>query len=119
MEFKGIGKVFDLTNERQYETIGQFWDEMAEQYGLENLQGLGYHWQGNEISYAIGFKSGDIPNWNVCISLPEDGWLTVQGKTEQLKALYDEIYQGGRITYEIETFCENGSCQIHYWRRHK
>jgi hypothetical protein len=42
MVFSGISRVFDLTDEQQYETIGQFWDEMAALYGLENLRGLGY-----------------------------------------------------------------------------
>lgn len=53
MQFNGIARVFKLTNEEQYETIGQFWDEMARDYGLENLRGLGYKWENDEISYAI------------------------------------------------------------------
>ena len=39
MIFKGISKEFSLLNEDQYNTIGEFWDEMALLYGLENLQG--------------------------------------------------------------------------------
>ena len=49
MIFKGIFKRFSLLNEEQYNTIGAFWDEMEELYGLENLQGLGYKWAGNTI----------------------------------------------------------------------
>ena len=116
MVFYGISRVFDLTNEAQYETIGQFWDEMAAQYGLENLQGLGYQWRENQFFYAIGLKSGHIPGWNVSISLPDDGWDMATGRTEQLKEIYDDIYRQGRLQYEIETFFKDGTCQILYYR---
>ena len=59
MLFKGISKEFSLLNEDQYNTIGDFWDEMASIYGLENLQGLGYKWVDDKIFYAIGLKAGD------------------------------------------------------------
>ena len=116
MEFKGVSKVFDLTDEQQYETIGQFWDEMTALYGLENLRGLGYAWQGNTMSYAIGLKSGDIENYNVQITLPDDGWFTAKGQTDDLKSMYDEIYKNGRLQYEIELFYEDGTCEINYYR---
>ena len=116
MVFHGITRDFDLTNEQQYETIGQFWDEMTDLYGLENLIGLGYGWQGNRISYAIGLKSGEIPGCNLRISLPDEGWQTVTGQTDGLKQLYDSIYQGGKLQYEIETFFQDGTCQIRYYR---
>ena len=116
MLFTGICKSFELTNEQQYETIGQFWDEMAALYGLENLQGLGFDWHGNTLSYAIGLKDGQIPELNMQISLPEEGWITAHGETSRLKEMYDEIYKGGPLKYEIETFDENGHCQIRYIR---
>lgn len=116
MVFNGIAKVFDLTNEVQYETIGQFWDEMAALYGLENLQGLGYEWRANQLFYAIGLKDGNIPDYTVSIPLPEDGWVTVHGQTDRLKELYDDIYKHGRLQYEIETFFEDGTCEIRYYR---
>ena len=116
MIFNGISKVFKLTHEEQYETIGQFWDELALIYGLENLRGLGYKWENDEISYAIGLKNGDIEGYNLSISLPDEGWVNANGKTEHLKELYDEIYKGGRLTYEIETFFEDGRCEISYYR---
>ena len=116
MIFKGISRDFDLTDEQQYETIGQFWDEMTELYGLENLRGLGYVWQGNTLSYAIGLKDGDIEGCNVHIHLPDDGWETVNGQTDYLKAIYDNIYQDGRLQYEIEEFFEDGTCVIKYYR---
>ena len=117
MVFKGISRVFKLTNEEQYETIGQFWDEMALIYGLENLRGLGYKWENDEISYAIGLKNVDIEGYNLSITLPDDGWVTVSGKTERLKELYDEIYKNGRLAYEIETFFEDGRCEVSYYRK--
>ena len=116
MIFYGISKDFLLTNEQQYDTIGQFWDEMAVLYGLENLQGLGYRWENGRISYAIGLKSGCIPGCNLRIQLPDSGWTLAEGKTDELKQLYDAIYQAGRLQYEIETFCDNGSCRILYYR---
>ncbi|MBQ3080216.1 MAG: hypothetical protein IJC48_09515 [Clostridia bacterium] len=116
MVFTGISKDFLLTNERQYETIGRFWDEMELKYGLENLQGLGYRWDGCIISYAIGLKNGRIEGSNLSIPLPDDGWEKVTGKTVNLKQMYDEIYKYGPLQYEIETFYEDGKCEILYRR---
>ena len=116
MIFKGITKDFDLTNEQQYDTIGQFWDEMSARYGLENLHGLGYLWKDNTISYAIGLKNSCINGYDFSIELPDDDWVTVKGKTDDLKQIYDEIYKGGRLQYEIETFDEKGNCEIRYYR---
>ena len=116
MVFKGISKEFSLRNEEQYNTIGDFWDEMALRYGLENLQGLGYKWADNKIFYAIGLRVGDIKDYNVCIELPDENWAIVNGKTENLKEIYNEIYKYGSLKYEIETFDEKGNCQIKYYR---
>ena len=116
MIFKGVSKEFSLLNEDQYNTIGDFWDEMASLYGLENLQGLGYKWAGTKIFYAIGLKGGEMKGSNVCIQLPDTGWTVVDGETANLKGMYDEIYKLGSLKYEIETFTENGKCQIKYYR---
>ena len=116
MLFKGISKEFSLLNENQYNTIGDFWDEMALLYGLENLQGVGYKWENGKISYAIGLKCGDINNYNLCIELPDTNWVTVSGETEKLKEIYNEIYKSGPLKYEIETFSEKGKCLIKYYR---
>ena len=116
MVFQGISKVFSLSNEQQFETIGQFWDEMAALYGLENLRGLGYSWNDDQISYAIGLKNGCIAESSVSVELPDDGWIKVKGKTENLKQIYDEIYKDGALHFEIETFYENGNCEIWYYR---
>lgn len=116
MIFKGISKEFSLLNEEQYNTIGDFWDEMALLYGLENLQGLGYQWAGNKIFYAIGLKNGDIKDYNLCIELPDTSWSIVNGETENIKEIYNKIYKFGALKYEIETFSENGECQIKYYR---
>ena len=114
--FKGIAKEFSLFNNDQYNTIGKFWDEMSALYGLENLQGLGYKWAGGKIYYAIGLKVGDIPNDNFSMQLPDTGWTVVHGKTDNLQGIYNEIYKSGPLQYEIETFQENGDCQIKYYR---
>jgi predicted transcriptional regulator YdeE len=116
MLFKGISREFSLLNEDQYNTIGDFWDEMSLLYGLENLQGLGYKWSGGKIFYAIGLKSADIDGYNLCIDLPDENWTLVNGETEKLREIYNEIYKSGPLKYEIETFDENGKCQIKYYR---
>ncbi len=116
MVFKGITKEFSLLNDNQYNTIGEFWDEMALLYGLENLQGLGYKWINNTIHYAIGLKKGVINNCNINIDLPDVGWKEVNGKTEKLNEIYEEIYKNGPLKYEIETFDKDGKCKIMYYR---
>ena len=116
MIFRGISKEFSLLNEDQYNTIGDFWDEISAIYGLENLQGLGYKWEGGKIFYAIGFKVGEIPEYNLCIELPDSGWTVVDGDTDALKEIYDEIYKSGPLKYEIEIFSEDGKCRIKYFR---
>ena len=49
MVFNGISKVFSTKDNRQYETIGAFWDELSKEYGRENLRGLGYNWTTDTI----------------------------------------------------------------------
>ena len=119
MIFTGIARTFSLEGEKQYETIGQFWDEMSEIYGLENLRGLGYNWQDGKISYAIGLKNGKIEGCNLEINLPNDGWLYASGRTDNLKATYDEIYKDGSLSLEIEEFYEDGSFKISYYRKQR
>ena len=116
MRFEGVSREFSLVGERQYETIGKFWDDMAAIYGLENLRGLGYRWDGDVISYAIGLKNGLIDGCNFTIDLPDSDWMAVKGETDELKQIYDEIYKSGRLRYEIETFFDDGSCEIKYCR---
>ena len=116
MIFRGISREFSLLNEDQYNTIGAFWDEMSEIYGLESLAGLGYLWNGDVIYYAIGLKVGDIPEWNFSIDLPDEGWTVTEGNTDELQNIYREIYRSGRLKYEIETFTNDGRCRIEYYR---
>ena len=65
-------KTFSLLNEDQYNTIGAFWDEMSDIYGLENLQGLGLNWKNGYMDYVIGLKNGIIPNANFVVELPDN-----------------------------------------------
>ncbi len=117
MVFKGIGRTFSTENRQQYETIGAFWDELSAKYGLENLQGLGYGWTERTIEYVIGLKSGEIDGTDRIVELPDDGWTTVRGRTENLAEIYEEIYRDGNLTYEIETFTDEGECEILYTRQ--
>ena len=116
MEFKGISRVFSTVGEQQYDTIGLFWDELSSLYGLENLRGLGYHWTDTSIEYVIGLITGEIDGWNVSVTLPEDGWTRVKGRTDDLGKIYDDIYRDGPLKYEIEMFDDDGNCVIDYVR---
>ena len=117
MIFRGIKRTFSLLGEDQYNTIGEFWDEMSVVYGLENLRGLGYNWHGTTMEYAIGLKNGDIKDYNFSIDLPDSGWTVAEGETDNLKQMYDEIYKSGALDYEIESFSESGKCRIEYYRK--
>lgn len=116
MTFNGISRVFSTENDDQYNTIGAFWDELAYKYGRSNLRGLGYHWAPTTIEYVIGQKEGDIPESDCCVELPDEGWLVVKGRTQDLSKIYEEIYKDGNLTYEIEMFSDDGSCEIWYLR---
>ena len=84
--------------------------------GREKLRGLGYNWTTDTIEYVIGLKSGDIDNANCSVVLPNSGWIAVKGKTAELDMIYQEIYADGVLTYEIETFTDEGECEILYYR---
>ena len=116
MIFEGISKTFSTVGEQQYKTIGAFWDEMSAKYGLENLRGLGYNWTSTTIEYVIGLKEGAIDGADCTVQLPDEGWVTVTGKTAELSQMYNEIYQDGALKYEIETFDNDGSCEVKYIR---
>ena len=116
MLYQGISRVFSTENEQQYETIGAFWDELTKIYGRDNLRGLGYNWTDASIEYVIGLKEGIIKGCNCAVDLPETGWKTVRGKTENLSQIYDAVYKDGKLTYEIEMFTDDGCCEIMYWR---
>ena len=112
MLFKGIGRTFSTENNQQYDTIGEFWDELAVKYGRVNLQGLGYGWKERSIDYAIGLIDGA----DRVVKLPDTGWVTVRGRTADLGKMYENIYQEGRLEYEIERFTDSGDCEIMYCR---
>ena len=116
MVFYGISRTFSTKNEAQYETIGAFWDEMAEKYGIENLRGIGYHWTEDSIEYAIGLKEDMIEDYNCSIVLPIKNWNTVKGRTADLGKIYEKIYEAGSLDLEIESFTADGDCEISYYR---
>lgn len=116
MEFKGISKTFSTVGDKQYETIGAFWDELSGIYGRERLRGLGYHWTDTSIEYVIGLINGEIEGWNVSVKLPDVGWEYVSGRTEKLGEIYSNIYKDGPLKYEIEMFDDAGNCRIAFYR---
>ena len=81
-----------------------------------NLQGLGYGWKARSIEYVIGLIDGEIDGENRTVTLPDTGWVTVQGQTADLGKIYEKIYQEGRLEYEIERFTDSGDCEIMYCR---
>lgn len=117
MTFIGISRRFSLADQGQYDTIGRFWDEMSARYGLERLVGLGYRWSEGEISYAIGLKEGVIEGADFRMILPDEGWTDAFGLTDDLPALYDEIYRDGPLDLELEAFTADGTCHIRYYRK--
>lgn len=126
--FKGMSLVFSTKDEKQYEEIGAYWDYFSSLFGRENLEGLGYNWTEDTIEYVIGSRSRKLKfdqhnfwsKYPKCeykeIELPTQGWITYNGETEKLGQLYEEIYKDGPLTYEIETFSEDGSCQVQIFR---
>lgn len=120
MIFRGFSRTFSTKNGEQFRTIGAYWDRMSALYGRDNLRGLGYGWTAESIVYVIGLKSNesfdiDKKGGNLCwkeVPLPDTGWVEYTGRTDDLAALYDEIYRDGPLTYEIEECREDGSCTI-------
>lgn len=115
MKFIGLRRVFSTQNDEQYKTIGEFWDEMSNVYGKENLMGLGCNWTSNSLEYVMALKDGIIADANYEIVLPDE-WLETSGRTEELNLIYDEIYKDGPLLYEIEEFDAKGNCKIRYCR---
>ena len=116
MTFFGISRVFSTENDAQYESIGIFWDELSKKYGRNNLRGLGYNWTANTIEYVIGLKEGKIEGYNCSVELPDDNWKKAEGKLSDLGKIYEEIYKGGSLKYEIEMIYDDGHCEILYRR---
>lgn len=129
MLFKGVSVRFSTENEMQYEAIGTFWDVCAKSYGIINLRGLGYNWTEHQIEYVIGLKDNariDIGTIQAVykdavykeIILPDDGWVKRETTTQNLAKTYDEIYEQGPLSYEIETFDTEGKCEIAICRQY-
>ena len=78
------------------------------------------NWQKSMAEVTCGgldiIKVGDIQESNCSVELPDEGWSVVNGKTEDLGKIYDEIYKDGNLTYEIEMFTDDGDCEIWYLR---
>lgn len=120
MIFKGYSKVFSTINNKQYDLIGEFWDEMSFKYDLEDLRGLGFNWTETTIEYVIGLKNNkkfqnNNYEWKE-IELPDGNWEITEGKTGDLEKIYNNIYKISSLKYEIEMFYKDGTCKIVYIR---
>jgi len=120
MIFKGYSKFFSTLGNVQYNTISDFWDEIMQKYNVENLRGLGFNWTDTTIEYIIGLKSNEkFENTNYEwkeIELPDDNWEIVEGITDNLEKIYNDIYRISSLKYEIEMFDKDGKCKIMYIR---
>lgn len=125
MIFRGISIIFSTAHGAQYAAIGQYWDDMSNIFGRENIRGLGYNWMKDTIEYVIGMKDNsviEIKNEELSekysravykeISLPDYGWKTYTGETNKLAEIYKKIYEEGSLNYEIESFSNVGTCKI-------
>lgn len=120
MIFKGYSKVFSTINNKQYDLIGEFWDEMSFKYDLEDLRGLGFNWTETTIEYVIGLKNNkkfqnNNYEWKE-MELPDGNWEITEGKTGDLEKIYNNIYKISSLKYEIEMFYKDGTCKIVYIR---
>ncbi len=128
MRFYGISRTFSTENEIQYENIGQYWDDFASIYGREAIKGLGFNWGEHSIEYVLGTTDRSLKfdmeelrrKYPDCVykevDLPDSGWTTFTGRTEDLSDMYNEIYREGALKYEIESFFEDGSCSLEIYR---
>ncbi len=128
MKVQGYQLKFSCKDGEQYIKIGEFWDNMSNLFGRGNLFGVGYGWQSDTILYLIGHQKEDVRVAEkqikqmysdieyIEVNLPDEGWLTYVGRTEQLALLYDEIYKQGSLDYEIEYFSDGGECRILVYR---
>ena len=120
MIFKGYSRVFSTVDNDQYNSIGDFWDEMMLKYDIEDLRGLGFNWTSTTIEYVIGLKNnekfdGFDYEWKE-IELPNENWEKIKGKTNELSKIYTEIYKISSLKYEIEMFYKDENCEIMYIR---
>ena len=119
MIFRGYVRRFSTENDGQYDAIGAFWDEMAAIHGRENLRGLGFGWTADTIEYAIGLKTGELNRSDPAyleMELPDAEWQHWRGRTDSLAAMYEEIYRDGPLRFEIETFDDDGNCELMVFR---
>ena len=120
MIFKGYSRVFSTVDNDQYNSIGNFWDEMILKYDIEDFRGLGFNWNDTTIEYVIGLKNnekfdGFDYEWKE-IELPNENWEKIKGKTNELSKIYTEIYKISSLKYEIEMFYKDETCEIIYIR---
>ena len=62
------------------------------------------------------FSTVNNEQYTTTVDLPDEGWTTVKGSTDDLSKIYEEIYQEGPLKFEIEMFNDNGTCEIWYIR---
>ena len=127
MTIKGIKLRFDCADGEQYETIGAFWDAMRTLCPGMELNGVGFGWENDTLSYLIGTENG-VPDIveklrerfpgavHTEMELPNNGWKTYTATANTLDALYAEIYRDGPLDYEIERFDAEGNAVIEIHR---
>ncbi|MCL2629420.1 MAG: hypothetical protein FWD33_01875 [Alphaproteobacteria bacterium] len=108
MIFYGALRVFPVDeDDSQMIDIGKFNSEMWEKYPHINFKSLGHKFEDDRFSYLIG-KLGERPEINEEITevlVPDEGWeeYSCPFNRADMKKLYDKIWAGGPLDFEIET----------------
>ena len=125
MIFKGVSRVFPLKDNEMYKGISEFWETMERYFYLDKLIGLGLNWTEDSMEYIIGFTDNSMRKKDTerikkiypdaeykVVLLPKRGWREYKGNTADIQNMYDAIWKDGNLTYELETFTDDGKCTL-------
>ena len=94
MIFKGFAIKVSCASWEQVEILGNFWDEISKVIEKEKLVGLGYGWEDNYFSYAIGL----IDQFD---ELEKIKTLTLNGQYVEIELLDYQKRKSIRITTNL------------------
>lgn len=122
-------KKWSTENDQQYDPISHFWDIVEQYVDCTKLRGFGYGWDNGSFVYGIIFKMNGVPEEIISAVKKEfpdmkyDDSFEVptrssydnsyDGKTANIRELYEKIWNKGALICELEEFKPNGECKIH------